>query len=48
MSSGAEPIAGPQSPLSGEGRIPIDTRLCRMCIIAAIVLAFGEKALLFI
>jgi hypothetical protein len=40
-------LAGPQSPLPGDGRVPIDTRLCRLCLMAAIILAFGDKALLF-
>jgi hypothetical protein len=44
----SEPISGPQSPLPGDGRGPIDTRLCRMCILAAIIIAFGDKALMFI
>jgi hypothetical protein len=26
---------------------PIDPRLCRLCLVAAIIIAFGDKALLF-
>jgi hypothetical protein len=34
-------LAGPQSPLPGDGRFRIDSKLCRFCIVAVIMLALG-------
>lgn len=42
-------IVAPDENGLGPGPVPFrDVRLCRLCLIAAIVIAFGKEAALFI
>jgi len=41
-------ISADEPDVSGNSPITSDRRLCRMCLMAVIVFAFGKEALMFI